>query len=315
MKIVFMGTPAFAVPSLDALHKSKHEVVACVTSPDRPAGRGQKLRSSDVKNYCIEHNIMVLQPEKLRDDDFINKLKSLQADIFVVVAFRMLPEIIWKMPPKGTINLHASLLPQYRGAAPINWAIINGETLTGLSTFFINEKIDTGDILLQKEIAIENHDNVGTLHDKMMLAGGALLLETINNLDQIKPISQNLHNNVELKYAPKLNRKNTSIDWSKPNTQVHNLIRGLSPFPGAWTEIMINGKRIQIKIFESEITDYSTGDISGTFVQINKKELLVNCGLNSIKIKKAQIQGKKVMNMDEILRGYKDIFQRGVFIY
>ncbi|PLW94108.1 MAG: methionyl-tRNA formyltransferase [Marinilabiliales bacterium] len=313
MKIVYMGTPAFAVPPLDVLHKSDHSVLACVTAPDRPAGRGRKLRSSDVKNYCLEHNIKILQPERLQNEAFINELKSLEADVFIVVAFRMLPEIIWRIPPKGTINLHASLLPEYRGAAPINWAIINGETRSGLTTFYINDKIDTGDILLQQEIIIDHDDNFGSLHDKMMFAGGDLLIRTIDNLDTIEGRTQDLSKGVS-KPAPKLSRENTVIDWNNTAVEVHNHIKGLNPFPGAWTELRINGEPVQLKIFESEIADQNTESMPGAFRQINKNEVIVSCGSGSIKILKAQIQGKKAMTMAEILRGYGDSFSAGEFI-
>lgn len=314
LKIVFMGTPGFAVPSLDILHHSHHEVVGCVTAPDRPAGRGRKLKSSEVKDYCLQNNIKILQPVKLRDEEFINELKSFNADIFIIVAFRMLPKIIWSIPKKGSINLHASLLPEYRGAAPINWAIINGEQKSGLTTFYLNEKIDTGNILLQEEIEIYPNDNFGTLHNKMMILGSSLLLKTIDNIDNIEIRSQNLiddkHNN-----APKLNRENTKINWYKSNIEIHNHIRGLNPFPGAWTKMKLNTNEIIFKILETELVDVYEIFEAGSFKKINPKELYVYCGKGGIKIVKAQLQGKKVMNMNEILRGYDDQFSTGKFIF
>jgi methionyl-tRNA formyltransferase len=314
LKIIFMGTPIFAVPSLDALHKSEHEILACVTAPDRPAGRGRKLQSSEVKNYCIEHNIKVLQPTNLKDPDFIDDLKALQADVIIVVAFRMLPEAVWSIPPKGTINLHASLLPDYRGAAPINRAIMNGETVSGLSTFFINDKIDTGDILLQEEMPIEIDDTFETLRNKMMAKGADLLLKTLQNLDAANSIrrKQNTDSN---KTAPKLNRENTEINWKKSSAEIYNHIRGLSPYPAAWTRMVLKGETIMIKIQIAEISENTINGECGSYRSTEEGLLEVICGTGSIKILRAQIQGKKPMNMDEILRGYKEDFLRGRFIY
>ena len=236
MKVVFMGTPEFAVASLDAINKV-HEVVGVLTAADKPAGRGKKIRFSAVKEYALKNDLQLLQPEKLKDEEFVSSLKSLGADLFVVVAFRMLPEVIWNMPPKGTINLHGSLLPDYRGAAPLNWAIINGDSKTGATTFFIEKEIDTGNIIDKVEIEITKNMNVGDLHDRLMLKGANLLVQTINKISQGKltgtPQAELMTD--QIKEAPKIFKDTCRIDWNKSNSEVHNHIRGLSPYPAAWS--------------------------------------------------------------------------------
>lgn len=311
-----MGTPSFAVPTLELLYNSELNIVACVTAPDRPAGRGRKIRISDVKAFCIKKQIPVLQPENLKSEDFINDLKQLKIDIIVVVAFRMLPKLVWDIPKKGCMNLHASLLPNYRGAAPINWAIINGESKSGISTFFINEQIDTGDILMQEEIIIDKLDNFETLHDKMKYLGASLVLKTIQNIDNIKAIKQ-IISSQDIRTAPKLNRENTQIDWSANSKDIVNLIRGLNPYPAAWTQMKKkNGEETNLKIFEaSEYNETSFSNNFGTFKSKEKTKLLVQCGKGVILIHKAQISGKKAMRIEEILRGYASDFEEGKFIF
>lgn len=240
MRIVFMGTPEFAVASLEKIAEAGHEIAAVVTAPDRPAGRGQKIQFSAVKEAAIKLHIPVLQPEKLKNEDFVSELKKLNAELFVVVAFRMLPEVVWNMPPKGTINLHGSLLPQYRGAAPINWAVINGEKETGVTTFFIRHEIDTGNILQHKKIEISESDNAGTIHDKLMITGAGLLVDTLDKLEKTTLTAEpqeKFVGNQELKHAPKIFRETCHINWKKSTEEIYNLIRGLSPYPAAWTDL------------------------------------------------------------------------------
>ena len=248
MRIVFMGTPDFAVASLAALIEAGFDVVGVITAPDKPAGRGQKINESAVKKFAIAHQIKVLQPEKLKNEDFLNELAALKADIQIVVAFRMLPEVVWNMPPKGTINLHASLLPQYRGAAPINWAIINGEKESGVSTFFLKQEIDTGDILFAEKVAIDESMTAGDLHDKLMDIGAKLLVKTVNAVseNQYKEISQDHLDATSLKHAPKIFKETCAINWDQSNEQVFNLIRGLSPYPTAFTQFMDKGLKIYL---------------------------------------------------------------------
>ncbi len=307
LSIVFMGTPEFAVASLDALVKSRHKVLAVVTAPDRPASRGLKLQQSAVKQYALRNNLPVLQPEKLKNEEFINELKKLNPDLIVVVAFRMLPEVVWKLPKMGTINLHASLLPQYRGAAPINWAIINGEKETGVTTFFINEHIDMGNVIHRKTIPIEENDNAGTLHDKLMVIGSTLLVETIDSFDlmPVATLPQKYFPKEDLKPAPKIFREYCHIDWNKPAEQVHNFIRGLSPYPAAWTEIVNkDGKKLVMKIYDSAINTnitLSTGELQvkdNTYIYIGCKDA-------AIEIKELQLEGKKTMPAADFLRGFR----------
>ena len=301
-----MGTPAFAVESLDKIHKSHHDVVGVITATDKPAGRGQKLSFSDVKHYAVENNLRLLQPPNLKDNDFVEELKSLQADLFVVVAFRMLPEVVWKMPKKGTINLHASLLPQYRGAAPINWAIINGEKLSGASTFFIEEKIDTGNIIDNIEVEVSNDMNAGELHDILMVNGADLLLDTINNIEKGTAIGipQKNTSNTELKKAYKIFKETCEIDWNKPAKQIHDLIRGLSPYPAAYTTLKIDDKELTAKIYQSRLSaneKLSVGEIS-----TDKKNFFTVGGIDgNIDILELQMAGKKRMDIKSFLNGYK----------
>ncbi len=304
LRIVFMGTPDFAVSSLEAINKSKHQIVGAVTTPDRKSGRGLVLQYSPVKNYALAHNIKLLQPEKLRNETFINELKLLKADLFVVVAFRMLPDLVWKIPPLGTINLHASLLPQYRGAAPINWAIINGETKTGVTTFFINEKIDTGAVLLNKEVTITEKETAGTLHDKLMEAGSKLLVETIDKLSKDELVPKQQQQEVsELKNAPKIFKENCKINWNNPSTTIYNKIRGLSPYPAAWTELKSpDNKTYGLKLFFSKI---SNKQLNIGEILIKENRIFVGCAVGSIEIVDLQLAGKKRMKTDDFLRGFK----------
>lgn len=304
MRIIFMGTPDFAVASLDALVQSGENIVAVITAPDKPAGRGQKLHQSAVKVYAEAHNIPVLQPVKLKDADFLEELRSYQADLQVVVAFRMLPEAVWKMPPYGTINVHASLLPQYRGAAPINHAIINGEEVTGVSTFLLQHEIDTGSILLSKEVTIAPDDNAGILHDKLMHTGAEILLKTIAGLknNTLTPKAQsNLLAESELKHAPKIFKENCQIDWKKDVDTIYNLIRGLSPYPAAFTSL--DNKVLKLYTVSKE---YATPDIAQGDYKTDGKTYLKFAGDNGyISVKQLQIEGKKKMEIIDFLRGYR----------
>jgi len=299
-----MGTPDFAVASLDALVQSGENIVAVITAPDKPAGRGHKLHQSAVKVYAEAHNIPVLQPVKLKDADFLEELRSYQADLQVVVAFRMLPEAVWKMPPYGTINVHASLLPQYRGAAPINHAIINGEEVTGVSTFLLQHEIDTGSILLSKEVTIAPDDNAGILHDKLMHTGAEILLKTIAGLknNTLTPKAQsNLLAESELKHAPKIFKENCQIDWKKDVDSIYNLIRGLSPYPAAFTSL--DNKVLKLYTVSKE---YATPDIAQGDYKTDGKTYLKFAGNNGyISVKQLQIEGKKKMEIIDFLRGYR----------
>lgn len=308
MRIVFMGTPDFAVASLDAIVKAGFDVAAVITASDKPAGRGKKIQYSAVKKYALDKGIStILQPEKLKNEDFLNQLRAINADLFVVVAFRMLPEVVWSMPLKGTINLHASLLPQYRGAAPINWAVINGETETGVSTFFIQQEIDTGKVIMQEKVTIGEFDNAGTVHDKLMNTGAETLVQTIRKIEKgdIQPIDQSkMQEATELKPAPKIFKEDCKIDWSKPAQVVHNHIRGLSPYPGAFS-ILVTDKEYQVKIFETEY-ELKKHDLEPGTIQTNGKNdftVAINNGL--IKILELQIAGKKRMKTEDFLRGFK----------
>ncbi|RYE36416.1 MAG: methionyl-tRNA formyltransferase [Sphingobacteriaceae bacterium] len=307
MKIIFMGTPEFAVASLDALIKAGMNVVAVVTAPDKPSGRGQQLSESAVKKYAVKNSIKVLQPEKLKNEDFINELKELQADLQVVVAFRMLPEVVWNMPPKGTINLHASLLPQYRGAAPINWAVINGEKETGVTTFFLKQEIDTGDLILTDKTSILETDNAGDVHDKLMEIGANLLVKTVQMVadHQVTEVSQeeliSKNQNLELKHAPKIFKNDCLINWNQPTEQVYNFIRGMSPHPTSFT--FLNDKVFKVFSVEKELIHPETE--AGNFFTDQKTYLKFACTDGFISIKEAQLEGKKRMNIDDFLRGVK----------
>ena len=305
LRIVFMGTPEFAVASLDKILESGINIVGVVTAPDRPAGRGYQLKTSAVKEYALSKGLHIIQPEKLKSETFLEELKSLKADLQIVVAFRMLPEVVWNMPDLGTFNLHASLLPKYRGAAPINWAIINGEKETGVTTFFLNHEIDTGAIIDQRSIDIADNYNAGDLHDALKELGSNLVVDTIkkiaNNSYHLKDQSKFSDN--EINFAPKLNKDNCKIDWNKSPEEVHNLIRGLSPYPGAWTKIKLlnSDKRFLMKIFSSSFIT-KPGTIPGKVLQ-DDTGLGVHCKEGMIYIKDLQLEGKKRMKAEELLRG------------
>lgn len=302
LRIVFMGTPDFAVGILDTIYKNNYDIVGVITAPDKPAGRGQKLSMSAVKTYAIEHNLKILQPTNLKSETFLEELKSLNANLQVVVAFRMLPEVVWKMPKFGTFNLHASLLPEYRGAAPINWAIINGETKTGVSTFFIDEKIDTGAIILNKEISIKPDETVGELHDKLMLLGSDAVLETLIQIENQKVETTVQDSNENLKTAYKLNKENCKIDWNKSGIEIYNLIRGLNPYPAAWTYFEDNDLEWNVKLFEvnfiKETHNHENGKIVAT-----KKDLKIATPDGYLEVLSLQMPGKKKMFIKELLNG------------
>ena len=309
LRIVFMGTPDFAVAGLQKLVENKYTVVGVITAPDRPAGRGQKIQQSAVKQYALEANLKVLQPTNLKDSAFIEELKALRANLQIVVAFRMLPEVVWKMPEYGTFNLHASLLPDYRGAAPINWAIIKGEKETGVTTFFIDEKIDTGAIILQKKTKIDSEENAGNLHDRLMNLGSDLILDTVKLIEiaavttTIQPKQEQLHT------AYKLNRDNTRIDWSQPVEYIYNHIRGLSPYPVAWTLFTnADSKEHQLKVYKASITTDEKSSELGTAsvgeILIKNDELFVATSTNWLKLDEVQLSGKKKMPVKDLLNGF-----------
>jgi methionyl-tRNA formyltransferase len=310
-RIVFMGTPDFAVASLKALVEGGYNVVGVVTMPDKPVGRhGSVLQPSAVKQYAVSTGLTVLQPEKLKDEGFINDLKALDAHLQIVVAFRMLPEIVWDMPRYGTFNLHGSLLPQYRGAAPINWAIINGEKETGVTTFFLTHEIDTGKIIKQRKISINETDNAGIIHDKLMVLGAELVIETVDELieqeGRVESISQDSVINAkdDLKPAPKIFKETCEIDWNKTARQVHDFIRGLSPHPAAWTEFKnVDGETVVLKIFESEAVPEKHELKCGTVVTDNKYFLKIAVTDGFIKIKSLQLAGRKRMGVKDFLNG------------
>jgi len=301
LRILFMGTPEFAVASLDALLKAKYNIVGVITAPDRPAGRGRKLRQSAVKEYALQNNLQILQPTNLKDSYFLEKLKELKVDLQIVVAFRMLPKQVWAMPRLGTFNLHASLLPDYRGAAPINWAIINGEEKSGVTTFFINEKIDTGAIILQEEVEIPDIFNAGDLHDELMETGSKLLTKTVDwiesNNHQIK--EQEL---TEEKPAPKLNKENCKINWNASINEIYNHIRGLSPYPAAWTTFINNEKSLEVKIYKTEMIKETHAYISGSIIS-TKKYLKVAVKNGFINILELKLAGKRKMDIVSLLNG------------
>ena len=304
-RIVYMGTPEFAVTILDGLIKNEYNVVAVITAPDKPAGRGQKLSESDVKKYAIEHELNVLQPTNLKDEEFIQQLQSLKADLFVVVAFRMLPEIVWAMPPKGTINLHASILPNYRGAAPINWAIINGEQQTGVTTFFIEKEIDTGKIIDRAYVDIDKNENVRELHDRLMYLGAKVACKTIDKIriGDIQGIPQLDLIEGELKSAPKIFKATCQIDWSKSVQEIHDFCRGLSPYPAAWTIVKNESKNEEksFKIFRTEISNLRVTDSKKLVA--TKDGILFPCGDFYLCVTELQPEGKRRMNFKELLAG------------
>ena len=309
LRIVYMGTPDFAVEPLKKLVEGGYNVVGCITMPDKPAGRGHKIQFSPVKEYAIEKGIPLLQPEKLKDETFQTDLKAWNADLQIVVAFRMLPESVWNMPRLGTFNLHASLLPQYRGAAPINWAVINGEKETGVTTFFLTHDIDTGNIILQEKTKIDESDNVGTVHDRLMTIGAELVTKTVDKiLDGSVTTTQQsvLYKDLsELKPAPKIFKETCKIDFNEKAQRIHNLVRGLSPYPAAWCELLDQeGNATAIKVFETEILDSKTGGEPGTFTY-DKKSIDVTTGEGTIRIKTLQYPGKKRLSTEEFLRGFR----------
>lgn len=306
LRIVFMGTPEFAVASLDELVKAGCNIVAVITAPDKPAGRGMQLQQSAVKQYAVEHNLHVLQPEKLKSPDFLDELRSLKADLQIVVAFRMLPELVWNMPLMGSVNLHGSLLPQYRGAAPINWAVINGEKETGVTTFKLKHEIDTGDILMQRSFPIDENETAGEVHDKMKLIGADVLLATVKGLADgsllEKPQSAIGSLQKELHHAPKIFTETCKINWSKTVDEIHNLIRGLSPFPAAFTEL--NGKTLKIFKANKESTTNQITEPGKTDTD-QKTYLRFAAGNGYISVTELQLEGKKKMAVEDFLRGYR----------
>lgn len=306
MKIIFMGTPEFAVATLRAIHASGHEIVAVITAPDKPAGRGLILKASPVKIFAEEHHIAVLQPERLKNPEFISQLKSYEADLGIVVAFRMLPEVVWAMFPKGTFNVHASLLPQYRGAAPINHAIINGEKITGVSTFFLQHEIDTGKIIACKETPIEENETAGELHDRLMHLGAELALETIKLIENNQVAPEVQKESEKLKAAPKIFKAFCKIDFQLSADKVHDFIRGLSPFPGAYAIFNLGDRQIMIKILKSEVLELNSNQKETKIESDGKTFLRIYCSKGSIKIIELQPEGKKRMGIESFLNGFKD---------
>lgn len=310
LRIVFMGTPEFAVESLKVLVENDYNVVGVVTVADKPAGRGRKIKTSPVKDYAVAQGIKVLQPEKLKAESFINELRELKADLQVIVAFRMLPEIVWDMPRLGSFNLHGSLLPQYRGAAPINWAVINGDKETGVTTFFLQHEIDTGNIIDQKRMPIGSNDNAGSVHDKMMVLGASLVLETVSNICAgtiaTKKQDEFIAEGTVLNPAPKIFKEDCKINWNEPIDKIHNKIRGLSPYPAAWTELVdADGKKVGLKIFETEIIEGNS--TLGKIESDGKSTITISANGGSLKIQSLQLAGKKRMTTKEFLNGFKTL--------
>ena len=307
LRIIYMGTPDFAVSPLKALIDNGFNIVAVVTGADKPQGRGRKIIPTPVKEFAVEHGIPVLQPEKLKDPAFVEQLRSYKADLQIVVAFRMLPEIVWAMPKLGTFNLHAALLPQYRGAAPINWAVINGETMTGVTTFFIDKDIDTGRIMLQREVPITDSDNCGTIHDKLMETGSELVVETVDRLiaNDMKPIEQEslIKPGTTLKHAPKIFKEDCRLDFNKDATTIRNLIRGLSPYPAAFTTIKVKGKEMSLKVFAADVETTDNHPAPGSLEIDNKNFLKIYSQNGWLYFTDVQLEGKKRMKIVEFLRG------------
>ncbi len=304
LRIVLMGTPDFAVGILDTIYKNNYDIVGVITAPDKPAGRGQKVSMSAIKEYALEKNLRLLQPTNLKSEDFLTELKSLDANLQVVVAFRMLPEVVWKMPKLGTFNLHASLLPEYRGAAPINWAIINGETKTGVTSFFIDDKIDTGAMILSKETEIGANETAGELHDRLMHLGSVTVLETLQLIEAGKAITTLQQNNPDVKTAYKLNKENCKIDWSQSGKTIFNLIRGLSPYPAAWTYIKDGENEWNVKIYLASFEQKAHSETIGK-ITTTKKEIFITTKDGVLKIESLQFPGKKRMLAHELLNGVK----------
>lgn len=309
LRIVYMGTPDFAVEALRCLVEGGYNVVGVITMPDKPAGRGHQIQYAPVKQYALEQQLPLLQPEKLKEEAFIEALRSWRADLQIVVAFRMLPEVVWSMPRLGTFNLHASLLPQYRGAAPINWAVINGDRETGITTFFLQQEIDTGEVIQQVAIPIAESDNVGVVHDKLMQLGGELVVETVEAIlaGTVKPIPQEEMAVVgELRAAPKIFKETCRIDWSRPTKQLYDFIRGLSPYPAAWCEMIDpEGKLLVVKVFESEQCLEEHELTPGTLLTDGKSILKIAVKDGFISILSLQLPGKKRLKTGEFLRGFR----------
>ena len=302
LRIIFMGTPEFAVGILDTIIKNNYDVVGVITAADKPAGRGQKIKYSAVKEYALANNLTLLQPTNLKDESFLAELKALNANLQIVVAFRMLPKVVWEMPALGTFNLHASLLPNYRGAAPINWAIINGETKTGVTTFFIDDKIDTGTMILNTEIAIEPEENAGQLHDRLMLLGSTTVIDTLKIIEKGNVNTTIQEDSAEIKTAYKLNKENCKIDWTKSGAEINNLIRGLSPYPASWCFLKDKDEEQTIKIYEAKLIlethSYETGSLISS-----KKEIKIAVQNGFIQLLSLQLPGKKRMQVAELLNG------------
>ena len=302
LRIVFMGTPEFAVGILDTIIKNNYEIVGVITAADKPAGRGQKIKYSAVKEYALANDLKLLQPTNLKDESFLSELKSLNANLQVVVAFRMLPEVVWKMPSLGTFNLHASLLPEYRGAAPINWAIINGETKTGVTTFFIDDKIDTGAMIMSKEISISDDENAGKLHDRLMILGSEAVVATLDLIEN-KNVNLTIQaENNEIKTAYKLNKENCKIDFSNTGKEIHNLIRGLSPYPSSWCYIKDDKEEWNVKIYEAKFSIEEHNLICGQIIY-SKKEMKIAVENGFLEIFNLQFPGKKRMKTSELMNG------------
>ncbi|MDA3954980.1 MAG: methionyl-tRNA formyltransferase [Bacteroidales bacterium] len=309
-KIIYMGTPDFAVEPLKKLVENNYNIVAVITNPDKPAGRGQKEQESAVKIYAKSQNLNILQPDKFRDETFLNQLQKLNADLQIVVAFKMLPEIVWNMPRLGTFNLHASLLPQYRGAAPINWTIINGDKKTGVTTFFLKHKIDTGNIIFQEEIAISENDNAGIIHDKLMCMGADVVVKTVDAIinNDYEQVNQNdlISEGEEIRHAPKIFKNDCKINWQKDLNSIYNLIRGLSPYPAAWTEINnLKNETVQLKIFITTTEKSIHNHVSGKFISDNKSFLKVAVQDGYVNILELQQAGKKRMQVSDFLKGFQ----------
>ncbi len=302
LKIVFMGTPEFAVGILDTIIKNNYEVVGVITAADKPAGRGQKIKYSAVKEYALENNLTLLQPTNLKDENFLAELKSLNANLQVVVAFRMLPEVVWKMPSLGTFNLHASLLPNYRGAAPINWAIINGETKTGVTTFFIDDKIDTGAMILSKETPISSTESAGELHDRLMAIGSEAVVETLALIEKGNVLTTIQTDSSDINTAYKLNKDNCKIDFSKSGKEIYNLIRGLSPYPSAWCFFKDGTEESNVKLYEAKLIEESHNFEVGSIIT-TKKEIKIAINNGFLEILSLQFPGKKRMKSFELLNG------------
>ncbi len=303
LRIVFMGTPDFAVATLDALVQNNYKVVGVITAPDKPAGRGRKLQHSAVKKYALEKELPILQPTNLKDETFLAELKALEANLQIVVAFRMLPKVVWQMPEYGTFNLHASLLPNYRGAAPINWAIINGETTTGVTTFFIDEKIDTGAMIMQEEVAVDENDTAGTLHDKLMSTGASLVIDTVAQIAADTVTTRIQDETAISKDAFKIHKDTCLIDWTDTVANIYNFVRGMSPYPTAWTVLKQGEETFNVKVYAVSKTQETVSDAPGTVIA-TKKEVKVAAKDGFIYLQEIQLPGKKRMDIKSVLNGF-----------